>query len=138
MLITELETWIPVAVGIARDTMGRFLVSQRPSCKAHPGKWEFPGGKLEPGESVFKALVREFREELGLEIILAEPEFVVRYRYPDRSVELNIWQVINCRGKATGREGQIVCWVAPRELAGLDFLDGNQAIVERIIRDVGS
>ena len=138
MPITELETWIPVAVGIARDTMGRFLVSQRPSCKAHPGKWEFPGGKLEPGESVFKALVREFREELGLEIILAEPAFVVRYRYPDRSVELNIWQVINCRGKAAGREGQIVCWVAPRELAGLDFLDGNQAIVERIIRGVGS
>ena len=138
MPITELETWIPVAVGIARDTMGRFLVSQRPSCKAHPGKWEFPGGKLEPGESVFKALVREFHEELGLEIILAEPAFVVRYRYPDRSVELNIWQVINCRGKAAGREGQIVCWVAPRELAGLDFLDGNQAIVERIIRDVGS
>ena len=138
MPITELETWIPVAVGIARDTMGRFLVSQRPSCKAHPGKWEFPGGKLEPGESVFKALVREFREELGLEIILAEPAFVVRYRYPDRSVELNIWQVINCRGKAAGREGQIVRWAAPRELARLDFLDGNQAIVERIIRDVGS
>ena len=138
MPITELETWIPVAVGIARDPMGRLLVGQRPSCKAHPGKWEFPGGKLEPGESVFKALVREFREELGLEIIRAEPAFVVRHRYPDRSVELNIWQVINCRGKATGREGQIVCWVDPGELTKLDFLDGNQTIVERIIRDVGS
>ena len=138
MPITELEDWIPVAVGIARDPMGRLLVGQRPSCKAHPGKWEFPGGKLEPGESVFKALVREFREELGLEIIRAEPAFVVRHRYPDRSVELNIWQVINCRGNATGREGQFVCWVAPRELAALDFLDGNQTIVERIIRDVGS
>ena len=138
MPITELETWIPVAVGIACDPMGRLLVGQRPACKAYPGKWEFPGGKLEPGESVFKALVREFREELGLEIIRAEPAFVVRHRYPDRSVELNIWQVINCRGKATGREGQIVCWVTPRELAELDFLDGNQMIVERIIRDVGS
>jgi len=138
MPITELETWIPVAVGIAHDPMGRLLVGQRPSCKAHPGKWEFPGGKLEPGESVFKALVREFREELDLEIIRAEPAFVVRHRYPDRSVELNVWRVINYRGKATGQEGQIVCWVAPRELAGLDFLDGNQTIVERIIRDVGS
>ena len=138
MPITELETWIPVAVGIARDTMGRFLVSQRPSCKAHPGKWEFPGGKLEPGESVFKALVREFREELGLEIIIAEPAFVVRYRYPDRSVELNIWRVIDWRGNAIGREGQVVRWVAPRELAALDFLVGNQTIVERIIRKVES
>ena len=138
MPITELEDWIPVAVGIARDPMGRLLVGQRPLCKAHPGKWEFPGGKLEPGESVFKALVREFREELGLEIIRAEPAFVVRHRYPDRSVELNIWQVINCRGKAAGREGQVVCWVAPRELTELDFLEGNQTIVERIIREVES
>ena len=138
MPITAPEGWIPVAVGIARDRTGQLLVGQRPACKAYSGKWEFPGGKLEPGESVFKALMREFREELGLEITRAEPAFVVRHRYPDRSVELNVWRVIKCRGKATGQEGQIVCWVAPRELAGLDFLDGNQTIVEQIIRDVES
>ena len=114
MPITEPENWIPVAVGIARDPMGRLLVGQRPVCKDYPGKWEFPGGKLEPGESVFKALVREFREELGLEIIRAEPAFVVRHLYPDRSVELNVWRVIDCRCKASGLEGQVVCWVAPR------------------------
>jgi 8-oxo-dGTP diphosphatase len=138
MPITAPDGWIPVAVGIARDMMGQFLVGQRPACKVYPGKWEFPGGKLEPGESVLKALVREFREELGLEIIRAEPAFVVRHRYPDRSVELNIWRVINCRGKATGREGQVVRWVGPRELSGLDFLEGNQAIVEKVIREVGN
>ena len=138
MPITEPEGWIPVAVGIARDPMGRLLVSQRPACKDYPGKWEFPGGKLEPGESVFKALVREFHEELGMEIIRAEPAFVVRYPYPDRSVELNIWRVIDCRGEARGREGQIVCWMPPQEVGGLDFLDGNQTIVERIIREAGN
>ena len=138
MPITAPEDWIHVAVGIARDTMGQLLVGQRPACKAYPGKWEFPGGKLEPGESVFKALVREFREELGLEIIQAEPVFVVRHRYPDRSVELNVWRVIDSRGKATGREGQVISWVASRELAGLDFLEGNQAIVEKVIREVGN
>ena len=138
MQITAPEGWVPVAVGIARDQMGQLLVGQRSACKVYPGKWEFPGGKVEPGESVFNALVREFLEELGLEIIRAEPAFVVRHRYPDRSVELNVWRVINCRGEATGREGQVVCWVAPRELAGLDFLEGNQTIVERIIREVGS
>ena len=137
MPITAPEDWIPVAVGIARDTMGQLLVGQRPACKAYPGKWEFPGGKLEPGESVFKALVREFREELGLEIIRAEPAFVVHHLYPDRSVELNVWRVIDCRGEASGREGQTVCWVAPRELFGLDFLDGNQTIVERVIGEAG-
>ena len=133
MLITEPEGWIPVAVGIARDPMGRLLVGQRPACKDYPGKWEFPGGKLESGESVYKALVREFREELGLEITRAEPAFVVRHHYPDRSVELNVWRVIDFLGKATGLEDQVVCRVAPRELAGLDFLDGNQTLVERVI-----
>jgi 8-oxo-dGTP diphosphatase len=138
MPITEPETWISVAVGITRNSMGQLLVGQRPAHKAYPGKWEFPGGKLEPGESVFKALAREFCEELGLKIIRAESAFVVRYRYPDRSVELNVWEVISCRGKATGREGQVVRWVAPRELAELDFLEGNQTIVERVICEVGS
>ena len=138
MQITEPEGWIPVAVGIARNPMGQLLVGQRPAGKAYPGKWEFPGGKLEPGEGVFKALVREFREELGLEIIRAEPAFAVRHRYPDRPVELNVWRVTKCRGKATGREGQVVRWVAPQELASLDFLEGNQTIVERVIREVGS
>ena len=138
MPITEPEGWIPVVVGIARNSMGHLLVGQRPVCKPYPGKWEFPGGKLEPGESIFRALVREFREELGLEIIRAEPAFAVRHRYPDRSVELNVWRVIKYRGKATGREGQAVRWVAPWELSGLDFLDGNQTIVELIIREVGS
>ena len=133
MPITEPEGWIPVAVGIARDPMGRLLVGQRPACKDYPGKWEFPGGKLEPGENVYTALVREFREELGLEITRAEPAFVVRHHYPDRSVELNVWRVIDFLGKATGLEDQVVCWVAPRELAGLDFLDGNQTLVERVI-----
>ena len=133
MPITEPEVWIPVAVGIARDPMGRLLVGQRPACKDYPGKWEFPGGKLESGESVYKALVREFREELGLEITRAEPAFVVRHHYPDRSVELNVWRVIDFLGKATGLEDQVVCWVAPRELAGFDFLDGNQTLVERVI-----
>ena len=137
MLITEPEGWIPVAVGIARDPMGRLLVGQRPACKDYPGKWEFPGGKLESGESVYKALVREFREELGLEITRAEPAFVVRHHYPDRSVELNVWRVIDFLGKATGLEDQVVCWVAPRELAGLDFLDGNQTLLERVIGDAG-
>ena len=138
MPITEPEAWISGALGGARDPMGQLLVSQRPFCKIHPGKWEFPGGKIEPGENVFEALVREFREELELEIIRAEPAFVVRHRYPDRLVELNVWRVIDFLGEASGQEGQVICWVAPQELFGLDFLDGNKTIVERIIREVGS
>ena len=113
MPITEPEGWIPVAVGIARDPMGRLLVGQRPACKDYPGKWEFPGGKLELGESVYTALVREFREELGLEITRAEPAFVVRHHYPDRSVELNVWRVIDFLGKATGLEDQVVLGGSP-------------------------
>ena len=134
MPITEPEVWISVAVGITHNSIGQLLVSQRPASKSHPGKWEFPGGKVEPGETVFKALAREFREELGLEIIQAAPTFVVRHRYPDRSVELNVWRVIKSRGK---QEGQVVRWIAPRKLSDLDFLEGNQTMVERVIREVG-
>ena len=133
MPITGPKAWIPVAVGIARDPMGRILVGQRPACKDYHGKWEFPGGKLEPGESVFTALVREFREELGLEVTRAQPAFLAYHRYPDRSVELNVWRVIHFFGRAVGLEGQVLRWVAPRDLATLDFLDGNQTFLKRLI-----
>ena len=67
MPITEPETWIPVAVGIARNPMGQLLVGQRPAGKAYPGKWEFPGGKRKSGEDDETALLRELQEELGVD-----------------------------------------------------------------------
>ena len=133
MQITEPREHIPVAVGVVRDYKGRVLVGQRPDTKDYAGKWEFPGGKVKPGETIFNALVREFWEELGLKIITATPAFMVRHDYPEYSIELHIWRVINSYGNARGLEGQLITWVAPRALFELDFLSANQQIVQRII-----
>jgi len=79
MPITEPDL-IQVAVGIALDEKGRVLVGQRPPDKDYAGQWEFPGGKLEPGEDVFEALVREFKEELNLFVQAAQPLFFLSPR----------------------------------------------------------
>jgi len=77
MPITEPD-FTQVAVGIAVDTEQRLLVAQRPSGKDFAGQWEFPGGKIEAEEDVYDALVREFKEELNLEIRAATPLFSCR------------------------------------------------------------
>ena len=127
-----------VAVGIAVDPSGHLLVGQRPVGKAYAGQWEFPGGKLEPGETDYQALVREFREELGLEVLLARPLFSCLHNYPDRKVELRLWQVTDFHGEARGLEGQELRWVNPTDLRSLDFLDGNRSLLERICALVSS
>lgn len=132
MPTTAPEGHLVVAVGIAADASGRLLVGQRPQGKDYAGQWEFPGGKLEPGETVFSALVREFREELGLLVRVAEPLFTARHSYSDRQVELHLWLVTDFHGEAKGLEGQSLRWVAPKDLATLDFLEGNRALLERV------
>ena len=131
MPITEPDL-IQVAVGIALDEKGRVLVGQRPPDKDYAGQWEFPGGKLEPGEDVFKALVREFNEELNLFVQAAQPLFSCRHDYPDRSVNLHLWRVTQYSGEAKGLEGQRLRWVDVDELTTIDFLEGNRALLERV------
>lgn len=121
-----------VAVGVADNGEGRVLIAQRPVGKSYAGKWEFPGGKLEPGETVFEALVREFREELGMAVESGVELFRHRHRYPDRHVELHVWQVQQFHGEPRGLEGQAVAWVTPPELDDVDFLEGNRLILEKV------
>ena len=114
------------------DADGRVLIAQRPKGKHLEGLWEFPGGKLEPGESVFDALVREFREELNLQVDSADALFSCEHVYPDRQVELHFWRVTEYQGEAEGLEGQRLRWVQADDLASLDFLEGNRALLEKV------
>ena len=132
MPTTEPERTLVVAVGIAVDSQGRLLVGERPAEKDYAGQWEFPGGKLESGEGVFDALVREFREELNLQVGSAQALFSCRHSYPDREVELHFWQVTEYQGEAEGLEGQNLRWVHAEELASLHFLEGNRALLEKV------
>lgn len=101
-----------VAVGILIDAAGRFLLAQRPTGKAYEGYWEFPGGKLEAGESVEQALIRELREELGIEVLRTEPWRTLEHDYPHAYVRLNLRKVTAWQGEAAGREGQALAWQA--------------------------
>ncbi len=99
-----------VAVGVLIQRDGRFLLTSRPSGKAYAGYWEFPGGKLEAGETVHEALARELHEELGIRIAASEPWKVATVDYPHALVRLNFCKVRVWTGSLEMREGQQFLW----------------------------
>ena len=103
-------TPIDVAVGVLIRPDGAFLLAQRPPGKPMAGYWEFPGGKLEAGESVFDALLREFDEELGITITRAHPWTQRVVVYPHATVRLHFWRAFEWNGAPVGREGQAFRW----------------------------
>ena len=103
-LVTE------VAVGVLILSNGDFLLTSRPPGKVYEGYWEFPGGKLEAGESVQQALARELQEELGIEIGVASLWKVEMVDYPHALVRLNFCKVYDWRGDLQMREGQQFAW----------------------------
>ncbi len=129
---TAAEHSLHVAVAAIVDDAGRVLVSLRPKQVHQGGLWEFPGGKLEPGEQVRQALQREIREELGISIASCCPLIRIPHRYPDRSVVLDVWRVTAWTGEPTGREGQAICWRVLDQLVDREFPAANQAIIRAL------
>jgi 8-oxo-dGTP diphosphatase len=121
-----------VAVAAIVNVRGEVLLSLRPEHLHQGGLWEFPGGKLEAGESVRQALQREIAEELGVCIGASRPLIRVHHQYADRSVLLDVWRVEDFAGQALGREGQVVEWVPIKELAGRAFPAANRPIVQAL------
>lgn len=99
-----------VAVGVLIQPDGHFLLTSRPSGKVYAGYWEFPGGKLEAGESVAQALQRELHEELGIEVLEIHPWKSELVDYPHALVRLNFCKVLSWRGELQMREGQSCAW----------------------------
>jgi len=99
-----------VAVGVLVQPDGRFLLTSRPDDKVYAGYWEFPGGKLEAGESVAQALTRELHEELGIEALAIQPWKSELVDYPHALVRLNFCKVTSWRGELQMREGQSYAW----------------------------
>lgn len=99
-----------VAVGVLVRADGAFLLTSRPEGKVYAGYWEFPGGKLEAGESVEQALRRELQEELGIEIGAAVPWHVEMVDYPHALVRLNFCKVFDWSGELQMREAQSFSW----------------------------
>ena len=123
---------VDVVVGLIGDSSGRWLVNCRPAGTPLAGSWEFPGGKREPDEAPLAALKRELGEELGIEVLEAEPVLALVHDYPDKRVRLDVWRVLKYRGAVTAREHQPLRWVTEQELRSLPLLDADWPIVERL------
>lgn len=124
-----MAAWVEVAAAIVRDPEGRVLLSQRPAHKHQGGCWEFPGGKLEAGEPVHRALARELDEELGLRVTQCRPFMTIEHQYPELSVRLFFREVTAFAGEPLGCEGQPVAWFRSHELSQLDFPAANRPVV---------
>jgi 8-oxo-dGTP diphosphatase len=123
---------VRVVAGVLRDANGRVLISQRPADKHMAGYWEFPGGKIAPGESGEQALWRELTEELGVSLQRCHPLLKLRHDYVDRVVELEVFLVDDYRGEPTGRETQALKWVELAELGAHSLLPADRPIVDAL------
>ena len=127
---------VHVAVGVILDDLRRVLLTRRAAHSHQGGLWEFPGGKVEPGESLHNALARELHEELGILVRRSTPLLEVHHDYGDRQVLLDVHVVWEFDGQALGREGQPLAWVAGEELAKYRFPAANEPIVAALSTQV--
>jgi len=121
-----------VAAGVIEHPDGRVLLAERPAGKPWAGYWEFPGGKIEPGEDVRAALKRELHEELGIELDAADPWLTQVYAYPEKTVRLHFLRVHRWHGEPHGREGQRLSWEDPAAVAVAPLLPANDQIMRSL------
>ncbi len=114
---------------VIRDARGRILLARRTEGRDLAGRWEFPGGKQEPGESPEDALVRELREELGIEARVGEHVISVPQQYPDKRLCLEVRHLTGWTGTPRGHEGQALAWVAPDKLVRYDMPPADRPVV---------
>ncbi|WP_337880182.1 8-oxo-dGTP diphosphatase MutT [Rheinheimera sp.] len=127
---------VHVAVGIILRQQ-QVLLALRPDKLHQGGRWEFPGGKVEAGESTAQALARELAEEVALQVHSSTPWFDLTYDYPEKTVRLDIHLVQDFSGEAQGLEGQPVRWVPLSELGQYQFPDANQPILDKLLAEFG-
>lgn len=121
-----------VAAGILRDSAGRILITERRCDGPFDGLWEFPGGKVDAGESPAEALHRELAEELGIKIIASQPYMDLHHEYPDRSVDLEFFLVTGWQGEPRGLESQGLRWVSASELKPDELLPADAPVLREL------
>ena len=124
--------FIDVAAAVVRHADGRVLLAERPHGKPWAGYWEFPGGKIEPGEPPLVALARELREELGIELDAATPWITFVYAYPEKHVRLHFFRVSRWHGTPYGREGQRLAWEKPDRPTVSPLLPANDKVLQAL------
>ena len=122
-----------VVAGVLTNSSGEVLINQRSQPAQFAGQWEFPGGKIEPGESLHQALARELKEELGIEVLASTPLISITHDYPHATVRLKVRNVTKHTGTPTGAEGQAIQWVHPDALSEVNFLEANGPIIDAVL-----
>ncbi len=120
---------IHVIAGVITDPRGRILLARRTRGRDLAGFWEFPGGKVDPGETAEQALVRELREELGIEAEPGAPVIAVPHRYPHKRLRLDVRRIASYRGTPKGLDGQALAWVPPHKLASYAMPAADRPVV---------
>ena len=123
---------VEVVAAVLRHEDGRFLLGQRPAGKVYSGYWEFPGGKIEPGEAAAAALRRELSEELGIEVTRAYPWLTRDYDYAHAAVRLRFFRVLEWSGEPHGRENQRFAWQFPGAISVDPLLPANAPILRAL------
>ncbi len=132
MAASPLRPWVLVVAAALFNRAGEVLIAQRPPGKALAGRWEFPGGKVDAGETERSALARELREELGIEVLSARPFMRLAHAYEERDVELSLWMVERFSGEPRALDAQALKWVAPAALAAEDILEADQPFIQAL------
>ncbi|HEX4376839.1 MAG TPA: 8-oxo-dGTP diphosphatase MutT [Steroidobacteraceae bacterium] len=127
-----------VVAGVLCNREGQVLIAQRPPGKHLAGYWEFPGGKVAPGETSPDALTRELHEELGIVLQRCHPLMQLRHDYSDRVIELEVFVVDDYAGEPAGREMQALKWVAVAQLGSESLLPADRPIVDTLVETLNS
>lgn len=130
--MTEKAPITQVVVALIFDKNKKLLVSYRSKNQHQGDLWEFPGGKIEPGESTLQALKREILEELNIRVLDASSFKKVHYVYADKAICLNVWRVHEYSGQAVGNEAQLIKWLDIDELTVDDFPKANNSIIRAL------
>ena len=125
---------LQISVGIIRNPQGEIFITQRAADAHMANKLEFPGGKIEAGESAEQALVRELQEEVGITVSSSRLFDKLEYQFPDRHITLWFWLVEEWSGEPWGKEGQPGQWIAQRALDSEACPPANEPIITKLVQ----
>jgi 8-oxo-dGTP diphosphatase len=126
--VSVARTYVEVGAAVITRPDGSFLLGERPEGKVYAGYWEFPGGKIEPGETPLQGLSRELHEELGIHVETAYPWITQIFTYPHATVRLHFFRVTAWHGEPHGRENQRIAWQRPEESSLAPMLPANTPV----------